>query len=236
MPQPTQTTRVISVSEVAPGVREIVLAPPAERLEFTPGQWISLHLPVGEAPPLIRAYTLAAPPADDGSLVLCLDRVPEGLGSDYLFSLQPRDEITFAGPLGRFTLPEDPGDLLWVARYTGIVPFRAMLLKLLQGPSPNRKVTLVYSAERPGDLAYHAELLRVAEEQPWFELIALVDEPGSEWGGRTGSALDLLPELAGERTNLVPMVCGKREFVRAVRDYFAERGYEKRAVKWESYD
>src|SRR5688572_23163284 len=105
MSHPTQTTTVREVREIAPHVREIVLEPPPERVEFRPGQWLSLHLPVGEKPPLVRAYTLAAPPAEDGSLVLCLDHVPGGLGSGYLFGLQPGDPVTLAGTLGNFVLP-----------------------------------------------------------------------------------------------------------------------------------
>lgn len=235
MPKETQSTTVTALRDVAPGVREITLASPAEPLAFAPGQWISLHLPVGEHPPLVRAYSLAAPMSEAGELVLCLDRIPEGLGSDYLFSLKEGDPVHFAGPLGNFVLPEGAGDLLWLARYTGIVPFRSMLLHLQRQPPPGQ-VHLVYSAPRPDDLAYHAELLRAAEELPWFELTALVEEPAEDWTGRTGAVLDLLPELVADRTDLTPMVCGKREFVRPIRDFFYARGYEKRAVKWENYD
>ena len=32
------------------------------------------------------------------------------------------------------------------------------------------------------------------------------------------------------------MVCGKRDLVRTVREFFQDRGYDRRAVKWESYD
>jgi ferredoxin-NADP reductase len=163
-----------------------------------------------------------------------------------------------------------------LARYTGIVPFRAMLLHLLAHP-PEAKVTLVYSARRPEDLAYHAELLRAAEAQPWFELIALVDEPDQageygrmgvwEYGSPStpqaptpphsqaprpphsnGAVLDLLPELVrltappphhpttSPPHQLIPMVCGVREFVRPIRDYFYDLGYDRKAVKWENYD
>ncbi len=237
MPQPTQTTRITAIREVAPEVREITLAAPAERVDFQPGQWLSLHLPVGEKPPLVRAYSLAAPPSPAGELVLCLDRVPDGLGSEYLFSVRPGDEITFAGPLGNFVLPDTPAELLWLARYTGIVPFRAMLPVLAARSGSDRApVTLVYSAPRPKDLAYLEELRRAAEDLPWFRLHALVDEAAPGWDGEAGSALDRVSELVGDRTDLVPMICGKKEFVRPLRDHFYSHGYERKAVKWENYD
>src|SRR3954466_4528044 len=125
MAHETVTTTITAIRDVAPGVREITLATPERQIDFKPGQWVSLHLPVGQKPPLVRAYTLAAPPAPSGELVLCLDRVEGGLGSEYLFSLGEDDPLTMAGPLGNFAQPEDAADQLWIARYTGIVPFRA---------------------------------------------------------------------------------------------------------------
>lgn len=235
MPPPTFTTHLASFRDVAQDVREFTLAAPVEALSWRAGQWISLHLPVGEKPPLVRAYTLAAPPQESGELVLCLDRVDGGLGSEYLFSLEAGAEISFGAPLGRFTLPDAPGDQLWAARFTGIVPFRAMLMKLQQQP-PSGKVTLVYGAPQPVDLAYHAELLRVAKQHPWFELVVTVDEPHDAWTGATGPEGALLPALAGDRTDLLPMACGKRDFVHEIRAFFQERGYDRKAIKIESYD
>ncbi len=235
MPGPLYTTQVTAARELAPGVREIVLAPPPAPLSFLPGQWLSLQLPVGEHPPLVRAYSLAAPPSPSGELVLCLDRVPGGLGSEYLFRVQPGDEVVFGGPLGNFVLPESGGDMLWLARYTGIVPFRAMLLHLAGHPAAG-SVTLAYSAPHPADLAYLDELQALAARLPWLALVPVVDGPADGWSGHTGALLDLLPEWVGSRADLTPMICGKREFVRPLRDAFYQRGYERRAVKWENYD
>ena len=235
MPPPTYTTKITGVRDVAPEVRELVLAPLPQPLSFLPGQWLSLHLPVGERPPLIRAYSLAAPPAPSGELVLSFDRVREGLGSGYLFTLAPGDEITFAGPLGNFVLPDTEADMLWLARFTGIVPFRAMLLHLRENP-PRGRVTLLYSGETPAHLPYHAELLRAAEELPWFELIVTVDAADGEWAGNVSPLLEMLPERVAERLELAPMVCGTRDFVRPIRDFFYGLGYERRSVRWENYD
>jgi len=232
---PAATARVTAVRDVAPDVREITLAPPAERLDFRPGQWLSLHLPVGEKPPLVRAYSLAAAPQPSGELVLCLDRVPDGLGSAYLFGVVPGDELTFAGALGNFRLPEEEPELLWLARYTGIVPFRAMLQHLERHP-PARRVRLVYGAPRPEDLAYLNELREAVATLHWFELVPVVDAATDDWVGLEGSVEELIPADLGPDSGVIPMICGKREFVRPLRDLFYERGFAKRAVKWENYD
>src|SRR5688572_25150084 len=131
MPTVTQETTVAAVRSLSPEVRELQLHRPPEPLQYQPGQWVSLHLPVGERPPLVRAYTLACPEEPSGTLTLCFDRVQDGLGSTYLFEREVGDPITIGGVLGHFTLPEPwESDLLFVAHYTGIVPFRCMLLAL----------------------------------------------------------------------------------------------------------
>ena len=59
------------------------------------------------------------------------------------------------------------------------------------------------------------------------------------WHSGIGTVRDgyaSLPGVVAGRTDLLPMVCGVREFVRPVREYFHGLGYDRRAVKWESYD
>ena len=137
MPTVTQDTVVERVTTLSPDVRELTLRAPETPVRFRPGQWVSLHLPVGERPPLVRAYTLARPEDPSGVLTLSFDRVPGGLGSTYLFERQVGDAVTIGGVLGNFALPEPlEADLVWVARYTGIVPFRCMLLSIGESAAP----------------------------------------------------------------------------------------------------
>ncbi|MBI3911218.1 MAG: FAD-dependent oxidoreductase [Armatimonadetes bacterium] len=237
MRQPTQTTRVEAIRALSPHVREIVLAPPPEPVRFRPGQWISLHLPVGEKPPLVRAYTLSAPEDPSGRLVLCLDRVSSGLGSEYLFRVRPGDELTFVGPLGNFVLPEPlTQDVVFAARYTGIMPIRCMLLDLQRRPLPV-DVTLVYGGPSREELIYHEGLAAYAAREPRFHYHPTLLRPSPGWCGPVGEELHLLhPLLGGRPPDYLPMVCGIKEFARPVRTFFQEQGFERRQVKVETYD
>jgi ferredoxin-NADP reductase len=236
MPAETHETTIDGVRYLTPHVLEIALRQPDPPLHFEPGQWVSLHLPVGEKPPLIRAYSLARP-EESGSLTLCLDRVPEGLGSDYLFERQVGDPLILAGPYGNFVLPESlETDLLFVARFTGIVPFRCMLLALKDRPRDAR-VRLVYGASDPQDLVYHEEFQEQAASDPRFEYYPTILEPDPGWQGDVGTELELLARHAASWIPSVPMVCGVREFTRPVRGFFMEElGFERRAVRMENYN
>src|SRR5262249_38885655 len=85
MPSLTYDATIERIVEIAPETRCFFLRlPAAVRFSFVPGQFISCLLPVG-GETLIRPYTIASHPEDAGVLEICLNRVPDGPGSSYLF-------------------------------------------------------------------------------------------------------------------------------------------------------
>src|SRR5260370_41392136 len=80
--------------------------PRSQRLTFVPGQFISCLLPVG-GETIIRPYSIASSP-DDATLEICLNLVPGGPGSHYLFGLDVAAPVRFTGPWGTFTLERAP--------------------------------------------------------------------------------------------------------------------------------
>lgn len=222
----TRTATVIETRPLSAHVKEVVLSLVGEPLDFAPGQWLSLHLPVGERPPLNRAYSLANAPVPEGSLTLCFDRVEDGLGTGYLWDVSPGTGIEFTGPHGNFTLPsEGEVPLLFVARYTGIVPFWGMLQQL-ERDGNSRPVYLLYSAPEESEFVYRDELTELAARVNWLTLMLCPD----------GEEINHLEERAAEWMPFTPFVCGIREFTKPVRDYLMERfGFERRAVKLEHF-
>ena len=106
MAELTQPATVLSVIDLTPHVRQLVVLPKTQKISFRPGQWVSLQLPVGPRPPLNRAYSMAASASPTGELTLVFDRVPEGLGSSHLYQLKAGDELFLSGPYGHFVLPQ----------------------------------------------------------------------------------------------------------------------------------
>src|SRR5262245_34853076 len=71
------------------------------RLAFKPGQFLSFDLPIGDAgAPLVRAYSIASSPEQGDVIEICVDLVPGGPGSTYLFGLEPGAALPFKGPFG----------------------------------------------------------------------------------------------------------------------------------------
>lgn len=230
----TQSATVLSVNDLTPHVRQLVLLPVARKIAFQPGQWVSLKLPVGAKPPLNRAYSMAAPGTPSGELTLIFDRVPGGVGSNYLYTLKPGDDTHLSGPYGNFTLPKQlDRELILIARYTGLVPIRCML-KQLYAQRQTGSVLLVSVAPAEEELLFHQELLTLAVTHLGFRYLPLVAAGGEQQGvDLTFSMIRPLIEVAPK---VIPMLCGTKGFVRPLRAYFVEAGYDRKEVKTETYD
>ncbi len=233
MAEPTQDAEVVRTRQLTPHVHELILRPSSHSISFKPGQWVSLKLPVGDHPPLNRAYTMAEPESASGHLTLVFDCVPGGLGSTYLTMLRTGDCVLLSGPYGNFTLPDPPArHLVLIARYTGVVPFRCMLTQLFSRKTAP-SITLLYSGPDKSELVYHDEFTTFAAQHRQFRYVPVVSH---NLEAEVTTVLATLHSLFETKRDLTLMICGIKAFVRPVRAYFAELGFERKAVRVETYD
>jgi NAD(P)H-flavin reductase len=177
---------------------------------------------------------MADPSSPYGELTLIFDRVPGGLGSNYLYGLRSGDEVPLSGPYGNFILPQPlDRELLLIGRYTGLVPLRCLLKQMffLKIQTP---VLLIALAPNADELLFHQEWLTIAMQHSSFRYLPLVAQNGeSEAVGKT---VAMLTPLIEGQPKVVPMLCGTKAFVRPLRAYFMEEGYDRKEVKIETYD
>lgn len=234
MAELTQPATVLTVTDLTPHVRQIVIKPKTSKISFQPGQWVSLKLPVGPKPPLNRAYSMADPSSPYGELTLVFDRVPGGLGSNYLCGLRSGDEVPLSGPYGNFTPPQPlDRELLLIGRYTGLVPIRC-LLKHMFSARIEAPVLLIAVAPNDDEVLFHQEWLTMATQHPSFRYLPLVAPNGE--AEAVEKTLSILTPLVRGQPKAVPMLCGTKAFIRPLRAYFTEGGYDRKEVKIETYD
>lgn len=234
MAELTQPATVLAVTDLTSHVRQLVVQPKNNKISFQPGQWVSLKLPVGPKPPLNRAYSMADLSSPYGELTLVFDRVPGGLGSNYLYDLRSGDEVTLSGPYGNFILPQRlDRELILIGRYTGLVPMRCLLKQMFSSKSQT-PVLLIAVAPNEDEVLFHQEWLTMAMQYPSFRYLPLVAEHGESEG--VEKTLSMLMPLVKGQPKAVPMICGTKAFVRPLRAYFTEGGYDRKEVKIETYD
>jgi phenol hydroxylase P5 protein len=232
MAEAVQQADVVRVTDLTPHVREIILSPADQKISYQPGQWVSIKVPINQKPPLNRAYSMAEPEQPSGQLSLVFDRVPGGIGSEYLYSLQPGDQVSLSGPHGKFLLPAQiQKELFLIGRYTGIVPIRCMIRALVSANNTSA-LTVIQAAPAEDELLYQNELIELAASRSNFHFIPVISAPPLE----TDRVIELLSQLIKDRRDVVPMICGIKQFARPLRGWFIELGFDRHDVKIETYD
>lgn len=234
----TYSARIERIVEHAVDVRSLFLRlPDATAFSFTPGQFISLAIPLPNET-RVRPYTLASSPEDDGPLEIVFNLVPGGAGSRYLFERQVGDQLTFTGPFGLFTLDRTPGvETIFAAEGTAIAPIRPMIRRALAQP-PVVPLRLFYAAGSSAELLYAAEFEAAAKQFAHFTFEPIVAHPPAAWNGRCGTLIEHLEALyvrADERRDRAFYLCGVGQSVIEQRDLLRSAGYPRRAVQYERW-
>lgn len=162
--------------------------------------WAPLRaLRVQTSEPVTRAYSIANRPEDTSAgrvvlnirLVLPPPRVadaPPGIVSSWLFSVQPGDAVSVAGPFGTFRVQDTDREMIFLGGGVGMAPLRAMIFEVIERRKSSRKASFWYGARSRHDLYYVDELDALAAAHDNFSWkVALSDpDPDGPWKGASG--------------------------------------------------
>jgi CDP-4-dehydro-6-deoxyglucose reductase len=224
--------KLVEAVDLAPGIRHFTFETGGEPLDFTPGQFVSLKESLNGSE-YTRAYSLASAP-DSNRFDLCLNLVPGGAFSAYLFTLKPGSEIELMPPLGYFTLRHPDRDAVMIATGTGVAPFRSMLhahLRNMKG-----RVTLLFGTRYEESVLYGNEFREFERQYPNFQFWPTLTRATQNWQGRTGRVQSHLDEVLAGRSDLDVYLCGLKEMVDDVRRLLKAKGYDRKQIIYEKYD
>jgi CDP-4-dehydro-6-deoxyglucose reductase len=241
MPWKWYNSRVVDIIDQTPSTKSFWLKiADMTSFDFTPGQFITLDLPLGEKRrDRWRSYSIAnVPSREDGLIELCIVKLAGGLATSYLFSqLKVGDTLRFKGPDGNFILPTPlDKDLVLVCTGTGIAPFRSMLSDLHQKGLFERRIHLIYGTRFESDILYREELEALASVEPNF-LFTIVLSRDTNWRGAKGYVHQVyLENYATPNQQILFMLCGWSMMIdEAVANLIIKLGYEKSQIKYELY-
>lgn len=235
--RPSSVAIVKRIAHHTADTRSLFLRPTNGQLVFLPGQFLSLLLPVDDKV-LTRPYSIASSPEDGDLLEICLNEVPGGKGSHYLFSLAPGAQVNFTGPWGTFRLDQPPAaECVFLADGTGIAPIRPMIRRVLESGS-SFPVHLLYSAEDEAHLLYRNELVSWMHQHPRFVFEPILPTPSDSWRGLHGALLEHVEAryISGDADRSRHFfICGIGSPVTQLRDLLRGAGYQRRAVQYEKW-
>lgn len=186
---------VTELAWISPTVMKLRFEP-SKKFRFEPGQFLSVFVPNpdGSKKLLRRAYSFANPydlAVNDG-YELCVRKVPNGIGTSFLASLQVGDKFEATAPYGDFVYrtPEQGTSVCFIATGTGIAPFRAMILSKEFQENPPEKTTVLFGLSNEKEIFYQGEL-----ERAGVEVVHAVPHASDNWPGFHGRVTDYLKQL-----------------------------------------
>jgi CDP-4-dehydro-6-deoxyglucose reductase len=231
---------VVRRTEVlSPSVRGIRLAcQDGQPLEFTPGQWVNLHVDAAAGRDK-RAYSIASAPdpAHPDEFEVAVTRVEAGKISLSLHALADGTELDIDGPYGFFTrVGHDQRAALFVGTGTGVGPLRSMITAELErddGP----ELTLLFGCRSEADILYRAEFEQLAAAHARFSFEPTLSRGSPAWPGRRGYVQTQLAALIANKQQPEVYICGLSNMVNDVRDTLKRSlGYRRTQIHSERYD
>jgi len=230
------TATLVSRTSLGAGVVDLVFAMrQPSRLDFLPGQFVSIQ--IGEVGGIAkkRSYSIASP-SDSGERIRFVIRtIPDGAATDFLLTLPLGSEVRMTGPHGFFVLDaEHPGDIVFGATGTGLAAVLPMLGEMARRPATGRR-RLYWGARHEEDLFARSEVADLCRKAG-TDLHEILSAPPSGWAGGRGritqALIDVLPELHQPTFYLV----GNGAMIGDVKRELVARGVDrKRQIRTEAF-
>lgn len=235
--QYTVATIVNIIDETETTKRFFIKFPDDYNFKFKAGQFVMIDLPI-EHKYTNRAYSIASPPSDDNTFELCIVLNSEGKGTPYMWeNYKVGDEVMVSGPLGKFGLPDEiDRDICFICTGTGIAPLRSMLLDILTKDIKHKNIYMIFGSRFKKDILYVNEM-RLLESiyGDFFKFIPVLSRE-DDWVGEKGYVHSVYERIFEDKRPTYFYICGWKEMLNETRKRLESMGYDKKSIKFESYD
>jgi CDP-4-dehydro-6-deoxyglucose reductase len=235
--QPWRVGKVIKIEDHTPNTKRFwIQVPEVSSFDFTPGQFVTLDLPIHEKPnKRWRSYSIASWPDGTNVFELLIVLAEGGVGTAYIFNeIVVGSEISFRGAQGVFVLPEKLDiDIFLICTGTGIAPFRSMLNHLYLHKIPFKSLHLVFGCRKKENLLYYEELKDLDDKLTEFHYYPTLSR--EQWEGRSGYVHPVYEELCREKQPAHFFLCGWKNMIDEAKKRILDLGYDKKSIHQELY-
>jgi ferredoxin-NADP reductase len=241
MLEPWRTGKVIRIENATAATRRFwIEVPEVASFDFKPGQFVTLDLPIHEQKnKRWRSYSIASAPDGTNVFELVIVLLEGGLGTQYLFNeVSVGSELLLRGPQGKFTLPEQiTEDLYLICTGTGIAPFRSMAHFLNKHKFPHQHIHLIFGCRKFEDGLYIDELRQLEKNEPGFFFHPCYSReqeiPEGAHKGYVHPVYESLTENGKRPAKFY--LCGWKVMIDEAKQRILSMGYDKKAIHLELY-
>ena len=220
---------VISTHPETPDTVTLTLRPDHRWVGFRSGQHVRIGVEIAGTL-RTRTYSVSSSEhREDGCFTITVRRKEGGLVSGHLVTeVDAGQVVSCSAATGEVTLPDRrPDRLVLISGGSGITPMASMLRTLADEQHPGR-VTFVHYARTHDDVAFAADLDRIADAAPNLE-VAIVTTAAAPSRGLSGRFVpEHLDQLVPDHLEVPTFVCGPTGLVDAVEQHYEAGGAAQR--------
>ncbi|WP_102141644.1 ferredoxin--NADP reductase [Mycobacterium hubeiense] len=191
---------------------------PAERLQYSPGQFLTLRVPSDRTGSVARCYSLCSSPFTGDPMTVTVKRTADGYASNWLCDhAHVGMKIHVLAPSGTFVPKNLDADFLLLAAGSGITPMMAICKSALAEGSG--KVVLIYANRDENSIIFAEALRELAAKYP--DRLTVVHWLETVQGLPSAAAL---AGLAAPYTGHDGYICGPGPFMAAAEEALQSSG------------
>lgn len=208
--------KVTSVESITDTVFRVRLTPDMP-FSFQAGQYLMVVMDERDK----RPFSMASTPEDTGSIELHIGASELNLYAMAVMDRLLKEEtIAIDIPHGDAWLRQDSErPILLIAGGTGFSYVNSILMTVLD-KQPNRPIFLYWGGREENHLYDLTRLESLSVQYPNLNVVAVVEQPESEWRGRTGTVLTAVLSDFGSLAEYDIYIAGRFEMVKIARERF----------------
>ncbi|CAA2929406.1 NAD(P)H-flavin reductase [Arsenophonus endosymbiont of Bemisia tabaci] len=217
----TLSCKVVSIESITDTVYRVRLLPD-DQFSFRAGQYLMVIMDERDK----RPFSLASIPSEKKLIDLHI-----GASEFNLYAMAVMERI-FAQNSINIDIPHGKAwfrqgskkPIILIAGGTGFSYTRSILYAALE-ENPDRDITFYWGGRRLEHLYDLGELQSLSEQYHNIKIIPVVEQPESDWRGRTGTVLSAVLDDFGSLTKYEIYIAGRFEMAKIARERFcSERG------------
>lgn len=219
-------------------IRELILELTNQlAFNFKAGQFVMLHVPVENAKPALRAYSIASTDEKTNGFKLVFKFVENGVASKFVWALKGDEILKITGPFGKVFFQEPPTEqIVFLNTGSGIsqhFSFIESKMKLY----PDIKYKLYFGVRKESDIYYESELKRLQKDLSNFEYHFVLSRASDSWTGKKGYVQNFLNETGYKEIPTTFYLCGNGGMIKEAKHQLLEvDGLDKSRVWAEAFD
>ena len=228
--------RVAKIRDLTPEIRELCLEAfePSE-FKFRAGQFGMLHVPA-EPKAQLRAYSYASDERNTKGFRLVFKTVPNGVASNYVWSLKGSEILNFTGPFGRLFFHEPPTEQIIFLNTGSGVSQHICYLESKKDQYPDLKYRLLFGVRTEKDIYYRPELEALKKSLKNFSYDFVLSRGSESWQGLRGYVQNHIQELNYTTVPTTFYMCGNGAMIKDVKSILGASGFDKTRIHAEAFD